>query len=178
MFPIDREGRRQAGPPYYSRGTSMGSGCQGSINGTKRNNHFLQSSRKMDRASAAFSLLRVQALFVGFISMGFSLSLLARVVNLDGTTTIGYAADRSKQEYIAGMMGVSFSSGYSSDLGDSRWAESIVYSPPVSDAKSFQGRCESKRGNPITITTGNKVEEDIDFSTPEEKGLYLKRTWN
>jgi len=132
----------------------------------------------MDRASAAFSQLRVQALFVGFISMGFSLSLLARVVNLDGTTTIGYAADRSKQEYIAGMMGVSFSSGYSSDLGDSRWAESIVYSPPVSDAKSFQGRCESKRGNPITITTGNKVEEDIDFSTPEEKGLYLKRTWN
>ncbi|MGS1078565.1 RHS repeat-associated core domain-containing protein [Pseudoxanthomonas beigongshangi] len=101
----------------------------------------------------------------------------AQTTDLDGVTSFG-SWDRARLERMAGMMGISLVSGYSSDLGDSRWAESIVYSPPVSDARSFQGKCESLRGNPITITTGNKVETDVDFSLPEEKGLYLQRSWN
>lgn len=53
-----------------------------------------------------------------------------------------------------------------------------LYISPVSDALSFEGNCSAKLGNPITITTGNKVETDTDFATVEEYGLHLTRSWN
>ncbi|WP_277726769.1 RHS repeat-associated core domain-containing protein [Pseudoxanthomonas sp. SE1] len=58
----------------------------------------------------------------------------------------------------------------------------ISYVAPVTDASSQQGKCTSTQsnvvGNPITITNGNKVETDTDFSTVEEYGLHLTRSWN
>lgn len=133
--------------------------------------HGMQARRLL----RAIPPIAVLVLLVGVAAISSISPSQAGTVNLEGTITHGY---RSRQDHVAGMMGVSFASGYSSELGDSRWAESIVYSPPVSDAQSFEGKCESLRGNPITITTGNKVESDLDFSLPEEKGLYLKRSWN
>lgn len=134
-----------------------------------------ESSARLKGLPPRIIQIAIFAFLAGITAMSSSAHLQAGTVNLQGTTTYGY---RARQEQVAGMVGISFASGYSSDLGDSRWAESIVYSPPVSDAQSFEGKCESLRGNPITITTGNKVESDMDFSLPEEKGLYLKRSWN
>ncbi|WP_111266766.1 DUF6531 domain-containing protein [Marilutibacter maris] len=38
--------------------------------------------------------------------------------------------------------------------------------------------CSVKRGNPIIISTGNKIEEELDFQEATERGLMLARTYN
>jgi RHS repeat-associated protein len=38
--------------------------------------------------------------------------------------------------------------------------------------------CQEKEGNPVVISTGNKVEFDTDFSVAGEFGLTVSRTWN
>ncbi|MDQ3268990.1 MAG: DUF6531 domain-containing protein, partial [Pseudomonadota bacterium] len=38
--------------------------------------------------------------------------------------------------------------------------------------------CDRKRGNPIIISTGNKVESELDFAENMESGLSLARTYN
>ncbi len=37
--------------------------------------------------------------------------------------------------------------------------------------------CET-RGNPVVLSTGNKVEPELDFASGGEMGLYLQRTYN
>ncbi len=39
-------------------------------------------------------------------------------------------------------------------------------------------RCGELSGNPVVLSTGNKVEPELDFSTGGEMGLYLQRTYN
>ncbi|MEJ1249529.1 RHS repeat-associated core domain-containing protein [Denitratimonas tolerans] len=38
--------------------------------------------------------------------------------------------------------------------------------------------CGERAGNPVVITTGNKIESALDFSSAGEMGLYLRRTYN
>ncbi|MCB1568069.1 MAG: RHS repeat protein [Xanthomonadales bacterium] len=38
--------------------------------------------------------------------------------------------------------------------------------------------CDERAGNPIVMTTGNKIESTVDFSSAGEMGLYLRRTYN
>src|SRR4249919_2012364 len=38
--------------------------------------------------------------------------------------------------------------------------------------------CDGKVGNPIVPATGNKLEREVEFTTPGEMPLYLERTWN
>ena len=38
--------------------------------------------------------------------------------------------------------------------------------------------CNERAGNPVVISTGNKIESFLDFSSVGEMGLYLRRTYN
>ena len=38
--------------------------------------------------------------------------------------------------------------------------------------------CGQSAGNPVVLYTGNKVENELDFSSEGEMGLYLQRTYN
>ncbi|HET9050047.1 MAG TPA: DUF6531 domain-containing protein [Chiayiivirga sp.] len=38
--------------------------------------------------------------------------------------------------------------------------------------------CDERAGNPIVMTTGNKIESTVDFSSAGEMGLHLRRTYN
>ena len=57
--------------------------------------------------------------------------------------------------------------------GDSNFQPNPGQSPRNANAN---GKC--KRGNPAIISTGNKVEWELDFESGGEQGLYLERTYN
>lgn len=38
--------------------------------------------------------------------------------------------------------------------------------------------CNERKGNPVVLYTGNKVEIERDFTVNGEMGLYLERTYN
>lgn len=38
--------------------------------------------------------------------------------------------------------------------------------------------CDEQAGNPVVLSTGNKVESVLDFSSEGEMGLYLRRSYN
>lgn len=91
-------------------------------------------------------------------------------------TVIGTAPHR--ETLTAAWSGVGVINGLDGNGAKPAWMDEIHYVKPVNDSVSYTGDCKSKRSNPITITTGNKSETDSDFSTPEEKGLFLTRAWN
>ena len=46
------------------------------------------------------------------------------------------------------------------------------------DAAATDGIAPATRGNPVVLFTGNKIENEIDFVSSGEMGLYLSRTYN
>ena len=102
----------------------------------------------------------------------------------DTITVVGFrpvpetVTSTPRSPWGGGGFGINFINGLDNLGANKSWQDLLLYSRPVDDLKSFSGKCEAKRGNPITITTGNKTESDTDFSTAEEKGLYLTRSWN
>jgi hypothetical protein len=65
--------------------------------------------------------------------------------------------------------------------GSTTTADSYAYHQntgiPISD-RLAEHDVGCKRGNPIIVSTGNKVEEEYDFSERSEHGLLLARTYN
>ena len=50
---------------------------------------------------------------------------------------------------------------------------------PTDDKRDKADACAGERsGNPVVLSTGNKVEQEMDFSTPGAMGLFLERTFN
>jgi RHS repeat-associated protein len=46
------------------------------------------------------------------------------------------------------------------------------------DSLNASDKADCARANPILISTGNKIERDVDFTSSGEMGLYLERTYN
>ncbi|MBO9774088.1 RHS repeat protein, partial [Xanthomonas axonopodis pv. begoniae] len=49
---------------------------------------------------------------------------------------------------------------------------------PTNDKRDSADCSGEKSGNPVVISTGNKVEPELDFAANGEMGLYLERTYN
>ena len=50
---------------------------------------------------------------------------------------------------------------------------------PTDDKRDKADACAGERsGNPVVLSTGNKVEQELDFTMPGEMGLFLERTFN
>ena len=49
---------------------------------------------------------------------------------------------------------------------------------PTDDKRDKADPCAGERsGNPVVLSTGNKVEQEMDFKTQGEMGLFLERTF-
>ena len=46
------------------------------------------------------------------------------------------------------------------------------------DSKGATSKAAALSGNPIVLSTGNKIEPELDFSSSGEMGLFLSRTYN
>lgn len=46
------------------------------------------------------------------------------------------------------------------------------------DSLNASAQADCARGNPILVSTGNKIERDVDFTSSGEMGLYLERMYN
>ena len=47
---------------------------------------------------------------------------------------------------------------------------------PTDDKRDKADACAGERsGNPVVLSTGNKVEQEMDFTTPGEMGLFLEK---
>ena len=55
----------------------------------------------------------------------------------------------------------------------------LVRMQPAGDKRDKASICDGERGgNPVVLSTGNKVEQERDFTAAGEMGLYLERTYN
>lgn len=104
--------------------------------------------------------------------------------NLDGVVVHGirgptYGIPRFSPFWMIDRMGSGHSGGFrmrnpGETEADEEEEDSCKDSQPAKSSSAAPARV----GNPVVLSTGNKIEPELDFSSSGEVGLYLQRTYN
>lgn len=80
--------------------------------------------------------------------------------------------------YWFGSVGANF--GHGGDLyGGDAFTETSTADEQQTDDKQDASSCDKETtANPVVLSTGNKVEPELDFASGGEMGLFLQRTYN
>lgn len=92
--------------------------------------------------------------------------LVPYTIPFSGLRRPGSVPDRFPGGYYGGGYSTQFPDATMPTLGE------------LIGGRSARFSCPDSRGNPIVISSGNKIEEDIDFASEGEMGLFFKRTYN